>query len=224
MPPATPSKDAERLYDWLSAREEKSNTALAWIVGFGHFDLRIPRHCCALWNKGEAKEIAFTGGIGAGTADLGMPEADAFLAVSKILIQPEKLSRVLLENQSTNTGENIAFLSELLRVRDPALFNQPQPHPLALGLVATPIRMRRVLQTAKKAWPALKLLSLPPPSSFLEDEELFASKGGNLIADMLGELDRLLRYPTLGYTLPLPVPEEILEAAKNLREAAGNGA
>ena len=69
------------VFNWLSLREAAPDCACDAVIGFGHFDLNIPRHCAELRTRGAARTMIFTGGIGAGTADLGRPEADAFKAV-----------------------------------------------------------------------------------------------------------------------------------------------
>ena len=69
---------AQVLFDYLYLRSPEIGSADA-VIGFGHFDLKIPRRCLALHRSGLAPLIVFSGGMGAGTADLGQAEARAFL-------------------------------------------------------------------------------------------------------------------------------------------------
>jgi hypothetical protein len=56
------------------------------VIGFGMFDLTLPRFCGDLYTRGRARRIVFTGGIGAGTGDLGAPEADVWRGRSRLRI------------------------------------------------------------------------------------------------------------------------------------------
>ena len=73
------ARDAARvLFEFLYLRDPEIVAADA-VIGFGHFDLKIPRRCLELHKSGLAPLIVFSGGMGAGTADLGRAEARAFV-------------------------------------------------------------------------------------------------------------------------------------------------
>ena len=79
------------------------------VIGFGHFDLKIPRHCGKLYINGHARRIIFTGGIGSGTADLGRAEAVAFREELRRRYPSISAEAVIVEDMSTNTSENVQF-------------------------------------------------------------------------------------------------------------------
>ena len=72
--------DAERIFAFLAATDALPVAPADAIIGFGTFDLSLARFCGDLHGRGCAPTIIFSGGIGAGTADLGQPEADAWRA------------------------------------------------------------------------------------------------------------------------------------------------
>ena len=69
--------DAKTCFEYLYVCDASLEPA-DLIIGFGHFDPKIPRRCCELYVQGYAPRILYTGGIGAGSADIGMAEAIYF--------------------------------------------------------------------------------------------------------------------------------------------------
>jgi hypothetical protein len=203
----------QTLFHWLALRDAPPAVCCDAVIGFGHFDLAIPRQCAELVHAGAARRVIFTGGIGAGTADLGRPEADAF-AAELTRDHPDLARRVLIENRSTNTGENIRFTSELLRSVDP---------PLPLGevirsvlLVATSCRQRRVSLTWQKLVPEVPAWNAPPLSGYDSLQTLYAAKGEDIRLQLIGEYERIRDYPARGWIAEEDIPASIHEAADAL--------
>ena len=200
--------DARLLFEYLYLRDPEPAAADA-VIGFGHFDMKVPRRCLELYRQGRAPLIVFTGGKGAGTADLGRPEAHAFLEeVQRAGGVPEK--DVLVEDRSTNTGENLEATARLL-----------QQHGRPLGsdggirsalVVANAYRQRRVFLTCRLLHPGVRFFNAPPDTSFDTERSMFAEKGQDLVALLVGEVRRLLEYPARGFCLPAEIPPEVLAA------------
>lgn len=200
---------AERVFDYLNERSSQAPAGCDAIIGFGHFDQRIARHCAELWRAGVAPRIVFTGGVGAGSADLDQPEAEAFAATLLRLVPEFPSDALVLETESTNTGENIRFL----RVK-----TQAAHWPLrVVALVASPYRMRRVALTWRQQGPGGAFFCAPPPTTFAEERQLFREKGEDLVAMLPGEVDRLTTYAERGWIAPEPIPLAIAEATDRLR-------
>ncbi len=207
---------AERaLFHWLAFRAPHPTVKYDAVIGFGHFDLSIPRQCAALVRQGAARRVIFTGGIGAGTADLGRPEAEAFVA-ELAKNHPDLAREALIENRSTNTGENIRFTRELLQSLDP---------PLPLGdaiqsviLVATPCRQRRVWLTWQKLVPEVAAWNAPPPTDYESLAALYASKGEDIRRQLVGEYERIRDYPARGWIADGEIPDSIAEHARVLSD------
>jgi uncharacterized SAM-binding protein YcdF (DUF218 family) len=209
---------AREIFAHLAMRSEPVARCDA-AIGFGHFDLRIPRRCGALYAEGLARGILFTGGIGAGTADLGQPEALAFREELRRTHPQISDDAVVVESESTNTSENIAFTARKLAAgRLDFCFGRGI---LSAILVASPYRQRRVWLTCVKQLPGIALFNAPPESRFEEEMRLFAAKGQDLIGLLGGEIDRIVNYGELGYIEREAIPEAILTARRALREAVG---
>ena len=206
MPPAA----AQLIYDYLNLRTPVPPQPADAIIGFGHFDLRIARQCAQLWLKGAGARIIFTGGVGAGSADLNIPEEEAFGLVLRAEFPQIPSDAILLESNSTNTGENVRYL-----IAQATAANWKLAHVL---LVATPFRQRRVSLTWQAQGPAdSEANPAPPPSSLAEDIALFADKHESLVAQLPGEIERLQTYASHGWISPIVVPLPILQACDHLR-------
>ncbi len=196
-----------QIFDYLSLRDEPC--AADVIVGFGHFDLNIPERCLELYKDGYADRIVFTGGVGAGSAGFTQPEAREF-AMHLREIAPGVESDLLLEDRSTNTGENLHFTEELLRATDPA-FTFRTGIEKAL-IVCTPARQRRVFHTCRLMFPNTEFTNCPPETAFADNATLFEKRGQSFREQLLGEVARLISYPGEGLIEEVQIPEHVLEA------------
>jgi uncharacterized SAM-binding protein YcdF (DUF218 family) len=149
---------------------------------------------------------------GLGNFTLGMwteKEADRFAAVAVKMGVPE--DAILVENQSTNTGENIQFSKKLLAERglDPQKFI----------VIQKPYMERRSYATFKKHWPDKELLVTSPQISFDDypNEEIPLERVINIMA---GDLQRIKEYPALGFQIEQEIPADVW-AAYELLVAAG---
>lgn len=200
---------AREIFDYLYIR----SAGLARcdvVIGFGHFDMRIPRVCGALFQRGLAGRVILTGGVGSGTADLGEPEAHAFLKELRRACPEIPGDAVFVEGESTNTSENILFTSRGLAGAWPD-FNFASGIRSAI-LVASPYRQRRVLLTCRKLIPQVACQCAPPETTFEEEVRIFAEKGQDFDALLGGEIDRIIRYGEEGYIERETVPPGIARA------------
>jgi hypothetical protein len=202
---------ARTLFSWLAVANIPQDAKCDAVIGFGHFDLNIPRRCGQLQQSGAARHIIFTGGIGAGTADLGEPEANAFLAELTKEYPTTSPIQVIIENRSTNTGENIRFTRDLLEGSYADLAFGQGIH--SVLLVANPCRQRRVWLTWRQLLPSIPAYNAPATGTLEQQELLFASKGQNVISQLLGEFERIRDYPARGWITASPIPNEVTDAA-----------
>jgi hypothetical protein len=213
--PADHQEDARALFDYLYLRDPDHSSADA-VIGFGSFDLKIPHRCLDLYRQGRAPLIVFSGGMGAGTGDLGRPEAHAFLdEVRARGGVPD--GDLVLEDRSTNTGQNVSEITRLL---------EEQGRPFGEGIrsaimVASAYRQRRVDLTCRRHQPTVRWVNAPPVTTFEGELEMFAGKGLDLAAVLVGEIQRLLDYPARGFCLSADIPGEVLAAHERLRRVAG---
>lgn len=194
------------LFNYLNLKVEPQKADI--IIGFGHFDLKIPKRCAKLYQKGYAPKILFTGGIGAGTADLQKPEARAFFDILKQDYPDIPEEDVLIEDQSTNTGENIEFSANIVKQNSDLNFDDEN---FSAILVANAVRQKRVDLTWQKHYSQSIVYNCPPQTTIEQEYELFQSKNRDLTELILSEIDKIKHYPAKGYIKEEKIPEKILQ-------------
>ncbi len=216
---------AEVVFDYLFLRDGPPRKRCDLIIGFGHFDPAIPRHCCDLYMAGLAPRILFTGGVGAGSADLSVPEAHFFYDTARAYCPRIPHDAYVLEGDSTNTGENVQFsLARLAKLESPM---RPGRELRSAILVASPYRQRRVWLTCRRHMPRVRFHNAPPPSSWARERGKFRVQGQEITDLVRGEVQRLVRYGCRGYIVQCIVPSEVLTACDaidaNVRMETGDG-
>jgi uncharacterized SAM-binding protein YcdF (DUF218 family) len=209
--------DARGLFDYLYLRDPEIIAGDA-VIGFGHFDRKIPRRCLELHRRGLAPLIVFTGGMGAGTADLGQPEARAFLDEIQAL-GGVSAGAVVFEDRSTNTGENVEATTRRLEDEGRPLGSEGGIRTALIA--ANAYRQRRVALTCRLRHPGVRWINAPPVTSFDEEVAMYAGKGQDLVALLAGEIQRLVDYPARGFCLPADIPREVLAAHARLEARRG---
>jgi uncharacterized SAM-binding protein YcdF (DUF218 family) len=173
-------------------------------------DLRVAERGTELYLEGWAPLLIFSGGLGAVTRQLwSEPEADQFARIAISLGVPS--TAVLIENQSTNTGENVRFTRRLLDERgiDPRNFI----------VVQKPYMERRSYATFKKQWPGKDLVVTSPRVSlddYLRQYSNETLSPDDVISIMVGDLQRIRVYPDLGFQIPQEIPPDVWEAHQEL--------
>ena len=176
-------------------------------------DPRVAVYSAELFLAGWAPLLVFSGNVGELTSGMyGQPEAEYFAGIAIELGVPA--DKVLIENRATNTGENILFARVLL---------QEQHHdPTDFILVQKPFMERRALATFQKVWPEKKAVVASPPIEFI-DYPTAEFPRERIIEIMVGDLDRITRYPALGYQTVQVIPDEVLAAYEKLIDLGYDG-
>lgn len=179
-------------------------------------DTRVAERGAELFLAGWAPWLIFSGGLGAITRQLWQePEADQFARLAVAMGVPE--DRILVENRSTNTGENVMFTRALVAARglDPASFL----------LVQKPYMERRSYATFRKVWPEKAVLVTSPRVSldeYLRDYTHASLAPADVISIMVGDLQRIRLYPAKGFQIPQEIPDDVWRAYEELVEAGYN--
>jgi uncharacterized SAM-binding protein YcdF (DUF218 family) len=196
--------EARKLWDYHHVNHipEKSDCILV----LGSHDLRVADRGAELYLEGWAPILIFSGGLGNVTKGIWKdPEADQFARIA--LDKGVPAEAIFIENQSTNTGENILFTQKLLQEKglDPQTFL----------LVQKPYMERRSYATFKKHWPEKKLIVTSPQISFeaYPTAEIPMEKVINI---MVGDLQRIRIYPEKGFQIPQEIPDEVWAAYERL--------
>lgn len=176
-------------------------------------DTSVAERGAQLALDGWAPLLIFSGGLGAITKRMwSEPEADQFAAIARRMGVAGE--RILIENRSTNTGENITCTQALLAERG--------LDPQAFIVVQKPYMERRSFATFRKRWPDKTVLVTSPQVSF--DDYLANYSNASLSADdvisiMVGDLQRVREYPARGFQIPQDIPDDVWSAYEELVRA-----
>jgi uncharacterized SAM-binding protein YcdF (DUF218 family) len=198
----------EKLWNYHQLHQELSH-ADAILVLCSH-DTRVAERGAQLFLEKWAPLLIFSGGLGVITRDLWQePEAELFARIAVEMGVPG--DRVLIENRSTNTGENVQLTRRLLADRglDPQTFI----------VVQKPYMERRSYATFKKVWPEKDVIVTSPRVSlddYLRDYSNASLSTADVISIMVGDLQRIRVYPEKGFQIPQSIPADVWEAYETL--------
>jgi uncharacterized SAM-binding protein YcdF (DUF218 family) len=194
---------AKRLWDYHHLNQELETADCILVLGGN--DIRVAKYGAHLFLSNWAPLMIFSGGRGRLTSKWEKPEADVFAQIAVAEGVPR--NKIFVENQSTNTGENILFTKKLVEERG--------LHLEKLIVVIKPHKERRTYAAFKKQWSEKRIIVTSPRISFEGYPNEYISKG-DLITSMVGELERIQKYPQLGFQIPQAIDTDILEAYHKL--------
>jgi uncharacterized SAM-binding protein YcdF (DUF218 family) len=176
-------------------------------------DTRVAERGAQVYLDGWAPWLIFSGGLGTITRHIWqVPEADQFARIAIAMGVPA--DRILIENQSTNTGENVLFTRRLLAARG------IEPHRFIV--VQKPYMERRSYATFRKLWPEKEVVVTSPRVSLDEYLEAYSNEAlstGDVISIMVGDLQRLWVYAERGFQIPQEIPADVRQAYEKLVSA-----
>ncbi len=199
---------AQTLWDYhkLGHKAEKSDCILV----LGSHDKRVAHRGAELYLQGFAPIIVFSGGLGNLTKNIWTEtEAEKFAKIAMDMGVPQKC--ILIENRSTNTGENIQFSYKLLKD------NKLDPHEIIL--VQKPYMERRTYATFMKQWPGENVeIFVTSPQISLDDYPTDEIPFDKVVNIMVGDLQRIKEYPEKGYQIYQEIPQNVWRAYEKLVE------
>lgn len=196
--------DARMLYDLLSQAEELPGPA-EMVLAMGGSDLGVADTAAEAFFQREASWLICTGGYGKDTAGvLPQPEAVLYARRCAALGVPE--DRIIVEDRSTNCGENLRFARQLLTERDIL--------PRTGVIACKPYLARRAWATAAKQWPELRW-GVACQQIGLEEYLRQRQDPQEVLHLMVGDLQRMRRYAG-SFQVPVTVPEPVWEACLRL--------
>jgi uncharacterized SAM-binding protein YcdF (DUF218 family) len=180
------------------------------ILCFTSFDLSVPEYVARLYQRGLAPFILISGkhaSAGLQTTNWGMTEAEKFAEVMVANgVLPDK---IILENESVNSGENVRFSYELLK--------RMGEIPRKIILAQKPTMERRAYATFRNYWPEeeYELMVTSPPFSYEEYVGSIVDRE-TMIHIMVGDLQRIKLYPAMGFQIPQEIPDAVWGAYEKL--------
>jgi uncharacterized SAM-binding protein YcdF (DUF218 family) len=197
---------AEKIWDYhqLKHQIEKADVIL---VLCSH-DRKVAARGAELFLDQWAPLLIFSGGLGSITKNIWTePEADQFARIATEMGVPK--DRILVENRSTNTGENIRFTREMLN----GLTIDPQ----SFILVQKPYMERRSFATFRKLWPEKRVRVTSPQVTFDEYLDSYAELSAkDVVGIMVGDLQRIRVYAERGFQIPQEIPGDVWCAYEEL--------
>lgn len=229
-------RDAEVVYKYHHMQMSLPATGADAVFCLCSLDLRVARRAAQLFLDGYGRYLIFAGGSGKVTATRpefrDAPEAVVFARIAKEMGVPE--DKIILESKSTNTGENVRFVFDLLRERG-LLAHGNSDDDAKKGirtfvLVQKPYMERRTYATFMKQWPGMdsgeggKAAQFTVTSPQLEFAEYPDENNPRdlVINLMVGDLIRIRTYPIKGYQISQEIPEDVWQAGERLVAAGFN--
>ncbi|WP_175409045.1 YdcF family protein [Streptomyces sp. TRM64462] len=175
-------------------------------IGLGSHDLGVAAATAELYHSGLFPTVVFTGGNSPTTAKV-FPRGEAVHFREHAIELGVPAEAILLEPNAANTGQNITLSRQVLAAAGIT--------PTTVLLVSKPYMERRSFATARKLWPEVEVLCA---SELLELDDYLKSIGDEkLVLDMLvGDLQRVIEYPRLGFAIDQDVPEDVHDAYESL--------
>jgi len=176
------------------------------ILVLGSNDVRVGEHGARLFLQGLAPLMLFSGNVGRLTAGrFEKSEAATFADAAVRLGVPP--SAILIEDTSTNTGENVDRSRTLLESADVP--------PSRIILVQKPYMERRAWATFKQRWPEPDLQVTSPPIPY--EEYPTPQIPRDLVINILvGDVQRMRVYAERGFQVPQPMPDDVWAAWEEL--------
>ncbi len=197
-------KDAQVLWDYMKLNQPLQKADCLLVMG--SHDLRVAEHGAKLCLDGWAPLMVCSGSFGNQTRNQwDETEARKFSQIAHQMGVP--IEDILLEEESTNTGENIIFSRRLLQSKS--------INPSSFLLVHKPYMERRALATFQRLWPGKESRVSSPPlimKNYPNDEISMEE----MINIMVGDFQRILVYPQKGFQIEQPVGKEVLQAYESL--------
>jgi len=193
------------LYSYLAMPAAEAPPTADCVIVLGSKYLDVARFAGELCARHRYPIVIFSGNRGRNTVDLPSTEAETLERIARPFLPAT--TKVLLETRATNTGDNIRFSLRL-----------PARHAIEARdflLIQNPTMTRRAMATFAKEFPGVTVTCVSPDRVY-DDYLASPDEARSLIDDMVGNLQRILVYPDLGYQIAQPVPETVLSAYRLL--------
>ena len=201
----------DKIWRWHQCNQQLSSADC--ILALGSNDPRVAERAAQLFLDGYASILVFSGGIGRMTEGIygGLSEAAFFARIAIQMGVPE--SAVIIEGESTNTGENIEFSRKKLAERglDPTSFI----------VVQKPYMEKRSYATFRRHMGDGKLLMVTSPQIPLEKYSTENIPIRLVINAMAGDLQRCKLYaqPQRYFQVPVDIPDDVWASLRVLADA-----
>lgn len=189
-------KKATVIWEYFASFNQRAKSDA--VVVCGSYDLRVCDFACQLIKDDLADVLLLSGNTGNWTGLL-WAESEASVFNRRALDNGIDPGKIILENKATNTGENIAFAKAKLSNAE------------SVTLVSKPNSLLRLHLTAKVVWPDIVHFVAGPEIRFPEEVSNQVGVIG-VVHELVGDIQRIQKYPQLGYQAEQQLPEAVLTA------------
>jgi len=184
------------------------------IIALGCHDIGVADVAADLYLQGLAPLVIATGAENAATRrHLGTGEALAYRA--RMIERGVPADAILTETAARHTGENFTNSRDVLAAEG--------IKPRTVLAVGMPYMERRAYATCRIQWPEVDLQCVSSSAGLSEYLNLMwhrdAIPAETVLTNIVGDLDRIWRYPALGFAIEQPQPPETLHAFRLLVDA-----
>ncbi|WP_431895947.1 YdcF family protein [Nonomuraea sp. bgisy101] len=178
-------------------------------IGLGSHDLGVASFAAELYQSQLFPVLVFSGGNSPTTA-ARFPRGEAVHYRERALELGVPADAILLEPNAANTGQNITLSRQVLA--------EAGIEAKSVLLISKPYMERRAYATARKVWEEVEVVCASEPLEF--DDYIDTIGDESLVVDMLvGDLQRVIEYPKLGYAIEQDVPGDVHDAYEALLRA-----
>ncbi|XP_071103045.1 uncharacterized protein SCO4629-like [Haliotis cracherodii] len=204
---------AQKIWDYMKLNQSLTQSDV--IIALGSNDLRVAEVASDLFLRGMADWIVMSGKSGLLTkGKWPKSEAEMFLDVATRKGVPG--DRIIVENQSTNSGENARFTYALLTMRNITVES--------LILVQKPFMERRAYATFMKQWPRpCNIMVTSQNTSMMDYPNSDVGTLADVISVLVGDMQRLPLYAERGFQIVQEIPPDVWEAYNVLVESGWFG-
>ena len=174
------------------------------IFVLGSNDLRVANRATELYEEKLAPIIVCSGGNG---WDSHLTEPEAKIFSERIISLGVPKEKIILEQNSKSTGENILFTKKILREKG---INVKK-----IIAVQKPFMERRVFAAIRKQWPEIEVMVTSPQIPYENYPSNLDFKNRN-INTMVGDFLRIKEYPKLGFQIEQEIPNDVWQAGQEL--------
>ncbi len=185
---------AGEIWDYMSVI--RSHSPSDAIVICCSYDLRVCDHARDLLKDGISDTLIISGKFGNWTKHIwDKPETEVFY--QRAIENGIDERQILLETEATNFGENIAYAKAMI------------PQAKTVTFVTKPNSLLRVKLTADIQWPEINSIVSCPDIKFPAEVSNVIGIWG-VINEMVGDIQRIQKYPDRGFQAPHALPEKII--------------
>ncbi len=196
---------AQKIWNYLCLNDEVKEADCMLVLG--SHDVSVAERAADIYLEGLTPLIVFSGGFGYLTQDLWrVSEAETFAEIAIKRGVPE--SAILIENKSTNTGENVVFSMQLLKAHN--------IKPSSFILVHKPYMERRTYATFRNYHKEVPISVTSPQISMTDYFSSVDISYETFLSTLVGDLYRIRTYSSKGFQIPQDIPEDVWDACNEL--------